>query len=80
MSDRASIAVGDIYEDCAYHPCLCTNVHSDGSISGISLIDATSPRTCDLANCGVVPLDVSAVLEARQNFPAYIDKRKREAD
>lgn len=44
---------GDYYEDCAYHPCLCIAVDGQGGISGISLVDGSSPRCCDIAQCGV---------------------------
>ena len=37
QASREIFKPGDIYEDCAYHPCLCTAVDGYG-ISGISLI------------------------------------------
>jgi hypothetical protein len=46
------IAPGDIYEDCAYHPCLCIG-SDEGTVWGISLIDGSQPRSCDLRMCGV---------------------------
>lgn len=73
-----AIGLGDIYEDCAYHAVLCTHVHDDGSISGISLIDASSSRTCDLQHCGVIPLTIPQVLEARRDFAAYVARRTLE--
>jgi hypothetical protein len=68
---------GDIYEDCAFHPVLCTSSHDD-ELNGISLIDATAPRSCSLTHCGVIKLTITDVLEARDNFPAYQARRKQE--
>jgi hypothetical protein len=46
------ISPGDIYEDCAYHPCVCLGV--DGlEIWGISLVDGSHPRSCDIGACGI---------------------------
>jgi len=43
------IKPGDIYEDCSFHPVLCT--FNDGDeIQGISLIDATAPRACSIGH------------------------------
>ena len=50
-----TIKVGDIYEDCAYHPVKCT--HSDGDdVEGISLLDGSEPRSCSIKHCGVKKL------------------------
>lgn len=49
---ETDIAVGDIYEDCALHPVLCTQVGmervGDPELTGISLIDGSYPRSCSL--------------------------------
>jgi hypothetical protein len=71
------ISPGDIYEDCAFHPVLCTSTDDD-AVSGISLIDATSPRVCSLSHCGVIKLAIADVLEARADFPAYRARRTQE--
>ena len=68
---------GDIYEDCAFHPVLCTSSDED-QISGISLIDATAPRARALTHCGVIKLTIADVLEARDDFPAYQARRRQE--
>jgi len=48
---------GDLYEDCAFHPCRCTSVEDEGeSILGVSLLDGTGPRGCSWFHCGVVVL------------------------
>lgn len=77
-NEPAAIRPGMIYEDCAFHPCLCTAVHSDGSISGISLIDASSPRCCDPAHCGVEILTVADLVEIRRDFTRHVARRMSE--
>lgn len=57
------IKPGDIYEDCAYHPVLCTWRDGD-EVAGISLIDGSRPRMCSLSHCGVVKLDIATVDKA----------------
>jgi hypothetical protein len=48
------IKPGDIYEDSAFHPCLCVSVDvNEGIVWGISLIDGSHPRTCDLFLSGI---------------------------
>ncbi|TYB56366.1 hypothetical protein FXF51_43845 [Nonomuraea sp. PA05] len=74
-----SISPGDIYEDCAFHPVLCT--FNDGDqILGISLIDASMPRACSIGFCAVVKLSIEDVIAARTDWPAYLARRKAEYD
>jgi hypothetical protein len=71
------ISPGDIYEDCSFHPVLCT--HNDGDqIQGISLIDASMPRACSVGFCAVVELSIDDVIAARADWPAYLARRKAE--
>jgi hypothetical protein len=57
--EELDLAVGDIYEDCACHPVLCTAVdYENDDISGISLVDGSYPRSCSLRHCGVRKLTV----------------------
>lgn len=73
------IRPGDIYEDCSFHPTLCTHVGDDGDhLSGISLIDATGPRGCSLNHCGVIKLTIDDVIAARADWPAYLARRQAE--
>lgn len=61
---------GDLYEDCAGHPCLCVGINvADDDIWGISLIDGSSPRSCSLANCGVRKLGVEEAWVIKQRYP-----------
>jgi hypothetical protein len=79
IDQPGDINPGDIYEDCAFHPVLCT--HNDGEVvTGISLIDATTPRTCDLKYCGVIKLAIDDVIAARADWPGYLARRKAELE
>lgn len=72
----ASIMPGDFYEDCDYHPVLCTEADGD-DIAGISLIDGSAPRSCSIEHCGVKRLSreeaVKLHLIWRQLFPGRFD-------
>lgn len=60
------LVVGDIYEDCNYHPVLCTSVdYDEDTPEGISLIDGSQPRSCSLVHCGIRRLSVAEVLVHR---------------
>lgn len=56
------IKVGDIYEDCAYHPVKCTNSKGD-DIEGISMVDGSSPRSCSIKNCGIIKLSEEEAID-----------------
>lgn len=71
---------GMIYEDCSFHPCLCTYVGEDGEVNGISLIDGTAPRGCDLYYCDVIVLSVEDVLAIRHDFDGYVARRTADLD
>ncbi|MEV6139691.1 hypothetical protein AB0L63_27325 [Nocardia sp. NPDC051990] len=78
-TDRpGEIRPGDIYEDCHFHPVLCTYINDGDEIGGISLIDATSPRACSLSHCAVIKLSIDDVIAARADWPAYLARRKAE--
>jgi hypothetical protein len=64
MADE--IRPGDIYEDCACHPVLCTHVSDvDDEICGISLVDGSAPRSCSLRHCGVRRLSLGEAVATR---------------
>ena len=68
---KLELSIGDIYEDCDYHPCLCVSIDTDlDEISGISLIDGTFPRSCSLVHCGVRKLSVAEAWNIKINGPA----------
>jgi hypothetical protein len=65
---------GDFYEDCSFHPCLCIEVDDQGGISGISLIDGSYPRSCDIENCGVRKLTLEEALIWKRKGPQKLDE------
>jgi len=76
--EQLGLSVGDIYEDCSYHPVLCVSVdYENDDISGISLIDGTHPRSCSLRHCGVRKLTVEEAWEIRLNGPADVNVREK---
>jgi len=63
IHSAGDIRPGEFYEDCAFHPCLCTrSSEEDDEISGISLVDGSSPRCCSPRHCGVRKLELPEVL------------------
>ena len=62
------IAPGKIYEDVFYHPCLCVGIES-GMAWGISLIDGSYPRSCDLQVSGIRELSVVEAWEIKTRGP-----------
>lgn len=66
-----SILIGDIYEDCSYHPVRCRLVSIDGgddTVMGVSLIDGTEPRCCSLRYCGVIRMTEKEAEERISEF------------
>lgn len=61
----ADIKVGDIFEDCSFHPCLCivagTN-DSPAAVEGISLVDGSGPRCCSAIHCGLRILTIEEAI------------------
>jgi len=68
-----TIKPGDIYEDCSYHPVLCTNTDDD-EIEGISLIDGSSPRCCSLSHCNVTKLSLKEAIHIKEHGPTQEKK------
>lgn len=66
---------GDLFEDCRYHPCLCTEGGSaddpDG-VCGISLVDG-SPCGCSIAQCGLRKLTVGEVVRWKYHGPDDVE-------
>jgi hypothetical protein len=82
MNDvERDLAVGDLYEDCAYHPVLCTYVsYEDDEIAGISLVDGSAPRGCSLRHCGVRKLDMEEALRLRSDRPRELPLPRSHVD
>jgi len=69
------IVVGTIYEDCAYHPVLCTYKNGDeDEMEGISLIDGQI-RRCSVFHCGAEPLTLAQALAIKHDHAAYVAHR-----
>ena len=66
------IEVGDYYEDCAYHPCVCIRVDDD-DLYGISLVDGSAGRQCSKTHCGVVKISFKRACELRFYGPDNVD-------
>lgn len=68
----AQFSPGDIYEDCANHPCLCIEVgETDDEIWGISLIDGSHPRACSLAHCGISKLTPAEAWDRKKSIQGF---------
>lgn len=54
MDQPVEFKVGDIYEDCAYHPVVCGEIDTEEDyICGTSMVDGSGPRNCSLRHCGI---------------------------
>lgn len=72
---HSEITVGTIYEDCAYHPVLCTFKNEvDEEMGGISLIDGQF-RSCSVFHCGPEPLSLHQALAIKRDLPACVSHR-----
>lgn len=79
--ETLKIEVGDIFEDCAYHPVLCLGVdYQDDDIWGISLIDGSYPRSCSLLHCGVRKLSLDEAWEIKMHGPSDEEDKARITD
>ncbi len=75
------IKVGDLFEDCAFHPCLCTLAGSEDDedgVEGISLVDGSGPRCCSANHCGLRLLTVEEAIHWKFHGPR--DQKLEEKD
>jgi len=70
--ETVEIKVGEYYEDCSYHPCVCIRVDGD-ELFGISLVDGSAGRCCSIINCGVVKLSLKEACELRFYGPKDVE-------
>jgi hypothetical protein len=68
-----SIHPGDYYEDVFFHPCLCTSTDEE-MVTGISLIDGSFPRSCDVRLGGIRKLTLNEVVQWKQSGPQRMDE------
>lgn len=74
--NETEVKVGDIYEDCAYHPVLCTE--SDGDdVAGISLFDYSRPRSCSIQHCGVRVLTVDEAVFKLERRDQWLEAERK---
>jgi hypothetical protein len=72
------LAVGDIYEDCAFHPVICMGVsYEEDELWGVSLVDGSYPRSCSLVHCGVRKLTPAEAWDIRMHGPVSAEDRDR---
>jgi hypothetical protein len=68
--ETLGIGVGDIFEDCAFHPVLCLGAdYKKDELWGISLIDGSQPRCCSLIHCGVRKLSLDEAWRIKMHGP-----------
>jgi hypothetical protein len=68
VTNVSEIRPGEIYEDTAYHPCLCIAVQN-GEVTGISLVDGSYPRTADIGVSNVRKLTLEEAWRWRKFGP-----------
>jgi hypothetical protein len=72
IQSESEIRVGDFYEDCAYHPRLCTVVSPAGDedgLQGISLVNG-AVGWCSARHCGVRLLTVEEAIQWKLHGPS----------
>ena len=74
VKSYAEIKIGDLYEDCFYHPCYCVKIDVDGDeVSGISLIDGSFPRCCSVEHCGIRLLSLEEAIIWKHQGPQDVE-------
>ena len=69
--ETLGIRVGDIFEDCAFHPVLCLGAdYQADDLWGVSLIDGTYPRSCSFIHCGVRKLSLEEAWNIKMSGPS----------
>jgi hypothetical protein len=71
ISQPGELLPGELYEDCRFHPCLCTEGNSPEDLDGvwgISLVDGT-PSGCSLSNCAIRKLTVEEAVHWKYHGP-----------
>ena len=76
VTATSDLRPGDFYEDCFYQPCLCISV-LDKEVSGISLVDGSYPRTCEIHHCGVRKLTFDEAMRWKFFGPLDIETFRR---
>ena len=75
--NKNKIRVGDFYLSCGYHPCLCTEADKY-EVSGVSLVDGSSPHTCSYFSCN--PKKLTALNAVRIRLFGPSGRRRKHAE
>lgn len=63
VQEPGSVRVGDYFESCSFHPCLCIEVDETGrNIEGISLVDGRI-QNCSVVHCGIRTLTLREAIQ-----------------
>jgi hypothetical protein len=72
VNTPGSIKVGDYFESCDFHPCLCIEVDETGRfLEGISLVDGHIQR-CNVIHCGIRHLSLEEAISWKLTGPKNI--------
>lgn len=73
VNTPGSINVGDYFESCSFHPCICIAVDVTGRhIEGISLVDGGIQR-CNVVHCGIRRLSLEEAISWKLSGPKDTD-------
>ncbi|MCE2596412.1 hypothetical protein K6Y31_16575 [Motilimonas cestriensis] len=69
INSVGKVLVGDYFESCNFHPCLCIELDEAGrNIEGVSLIDGRI-ISCSVENCGIRKLTVEEAIKWKLSGP-----------
>lgn len=72
VNTPGSIKVGDYFESCSFHPCLCVEVDETGrNIEGVSLVDGHM-QSCSVVHCGIRKLSLEEAISWNLSGPKDI--------
>lgn len=62
VNTPGDLQIGDFFESCNFHPCLCSELDRDGQdVEGISLVDGRLVN-CSIRHCGLRRLSVDEAI------------------
>ena len=80
VSQPGELQSGDLFEDCRYHPCLCTDggaADDPDGVYGISLVDG-SPCGYSVWHCGLRKLTVEEAVHWKHHGPTDIELKSED--
>ena len=73
VPETGIIVLGDYYESCSFHPCICIEIDETGrNIEGISLVDG-GIQSCSVIYCGLRKLTLEEAITWKKDGPKEID-------